>query len=276
MHSEKGQERRCRVDQCFLGTRQEFALRKLRISRVFFKFHGGLKLSNKRSNDGLRFPPQLRRTQKKELFSFLAIFAKNTGHRVTKFYPISRINNTYKFYFKLFSLTQIFFLNFCIYTRYFGSIDQRTRGRAVGRAVDSQTEISGSNPTAAFFFFVFFLLRICGVYTNSANAEGGRFFWAEILRFFSKKCYINYRYDRRFAEDLRPPHFWQTNSNYGSSRTNKQTTNRQIGLLYIYRCLHSAYVSKYKVASGFFFIFVRFYPSPLFGPPGNTQIKKKT
>ena len=97
-------------------TRQEFALRKLRISRVFFKFHGGLKLSNKRSNDGLRFPPQLRRTQKKELFSFLAIFAKNTGHRVTKFYPISRINITYKFYFKLFSLTQNFFEFLYIYT----------------------------------------------------------------------------------------------------------------------------------------------------------------
>ena len=34
--------------------------------------------------------------------------------------------------------------------------------------------------------------------------------------FFLKNHSINYRYDRRYAEDLRPPHFRQTNSNYGS------------------------------------------------------------
>ncbi len=78
------------------------------------------------------------------------------------------------------------------------------------------------NPSAPNFFY-FFLLRICGVSAfteDSANAEGKRFFWAKILRFFSKNYYINCRYDRRFPEDLRPPHYWQMNSNYGSlSRT---------------------------------------------------------
>ncbi len=36
------------------------------------------------------------------------------------------------------------------------------------------------------------------------------------LRIFLTNCYINYRYDRRFTEDLRPPHCRQTNSKYGS------------------------------------------------------------
>ncbi len=43
------------------------------------------------------------------------------------------------------------------------------------------------------------------------------FFWTNI-NFFCQKYFINYRYDIRFTDDLRPPHFWQTNSNYGSLR----------------------------------------------------------
>ncbi len=44
--------------------------------------------------------------KKKDLFWFLAIFDKNTGHRVTKFYPDTRISNTYKSYFINFFLTR--------------------------------------------------------------------------------------------------------------------------------------------------------------------------
>ena len=51
-------------------------------------------------------------------------------------------------------------------------------------------------------------------------SENGGLFWPKNLRLFSKKYYINSRYDRRNTEDLRPPHFWQTNSNYGSLRWN--------------------------------------------------------
>ncbi len=47
---------------------------------------------------------------------------------------------------------------------------------------------------------------------SSAFAEGGNYFEQKKLRIFWKKHYINYRYDRRFAENLRPSHFWQTNS----------------------------------------------------------------
>ncbi len=39
---------------------------------------------------------------KKRFFSFLAIFDKNTGHKVTNFYPVYRIYITYKFYFMIF------------------------------------------------------------------------------------------------------------------------------------------------------------------------------
>ena len=84
---------------------ENFAFR-LRISRVFFKFDGGfIFLKNVKKNGAnyeLRFPPQLRRTKKTPFFQFLAIFDNNAGHRVTKFYPVSRINVTYKFYFMIF------------------------------------------------------------------------------------------------------------------------------------------------------------------------------
>ena len=40
--------------------------------------------------------------EKKNVFLFLAIFDKNTDHRVTKFHPVYRINITYKFYFMFF------------------------------------------------------------------------------------------------------------------------------------------------------------------------------
>ena len=53
----------------------------------------------------------------------------------------------------------------------------------MGRAVDSKSEISGSNPTAANFFFVFFWILA----KSSAFAEGGRFFCPKKLRIFFKK-----------------------------------------------------------------------------------------
>ncbi len=58
--------------------------------------------------------------------------------------------------------------------------------------------------------------RNCG---RPAIAEGGEFFAQKYLRILLKIYYINYRYDRRYAEDLHPPHYWQTNSNYGSLGT---------------------------------------------------------
>ena len=38
--------------------------------------------------------------------SFLTIFVKNTGHRVTKIYPVVRNDVTYKFYFMSFFLAR--------------------------------------------------------------------------------------------------------------------------------------------------------------------------
>ena len=83
----------------------------------------------------------------------------------------------------------------------------------MGRAVDSQTQVSGSNPAAANFFSGFFFFKI---FLSSAFAEGGAFFLSKIPPHFLKNHYINYRYDRCYAEDLPPPHYWQTNSNDGS------------------------------------------------------------
>ena len=56
--------------------------------------------------------------KRKPIFWFLAIFGKNTGHRVTKFHPVSHINITYKFYFMIFSLTQKKNLTFFSYTQF--------------------------------------------------------------------------------------------------------------------------------------------------------------
>ena len=85
----------------------------LRISRVFFKFHGGFKMSKKRSNYESSVFLRICGGEKKDLFWFLAIFDKNTGHRVTKFYPDTRISNTYKSYFINFFLTRkkLFFVS---------------------------------------------------------------------------------------------------------------------------------------------------------------------
>ncbi len=82
-----------------------FAFRKLRILRVFFKIHGGLKMSKKRSKYRFRVPPQMRRTQKKLIFTFLTIFDKNTGRRVTKICPDYLISGTYKSYLIVFPVT---------------------------------------------------------------------------------------------------------------------------------------------------------------------------
>ncbi len=72
--------------------------------------------------------------------------------------------------------------------------------------LDSLIKVPGSGPTADKIVFAFYS-------KSSAFAEGGGFFCQKKLRIFLKLYYINCRYDRRFTEDLRPPHFWQTNSN---------------------------------------------------------------
>ncbi len=64
-----------------------------------------LKLPKKRSNYRFRVPPQMRRTQKIFLFSFLTIFDKNTGHNVTKICPDYLICGTYKSYLIIFPVT---------------------------------------------------------------------------------------------------------------------------------------------------------------------------
>ena len=47
-------------------------------------------------------------------FSFLAIFDKNTGHKVTNFYPLYRIYITYKFFIIFFSSSKKDILSFFI------------------------------------------------------------------------------------------------------------------------------------------------------------------
>ncbi len=100
-------------------------------------------------------------TKKKYFFSFLAIFDKNTGHRVTKFYPVSCINITYNFYFMIFFSNWKKYFEF-IYIHDFELINHRKRDRVVGRVVDSKIMNPGSRPTANNFFSGFFTFRICG------------------------------------------------------------------------------------------------------------------
>ncbi len=112
-------------------------------------------MSKKRSNYESSVFLRIYRGAKKVFFSFLAIFDKNTGHRVTKIYPDFRISITYKSYLITFSLTRKIILIFYI-VRYFKVIVQRRQDGVVGRAVASKTQIPGSSPTAANFFFYFF------------------------------------------------------------------------------------------------------------------------
>ncbi len=104
---------------------KNFAFGNLRILSVFSKFDGGQNFfENVVKKEHLRelpwlwelcFYPQSRKSQK-NVFSLLAIFDKNTGHRVTKFYPVSCSNITYNFYFMIFSLARKFFLSLFIST----------------------------------------------------------------------------------------------------------------------------------------------------------------
>ena len=96
--------------------------------------------------NNLRFPPQKRRSLKKIFSSLTWLFDKNTGHRVTKFYPVSHVSITYKSYLMTFSLTQKIFWGFFFIPSILSSSTSEGRDRVVGRAVDSKSEISGSNP----------------------------------------------------------------------------------------------------------------------------------
>ena len=94
----------------------------------------------------------------------------------------------------------------------------------MGRAVAGKIEDPGSSPASANFFSQILSnlphLRKAEVFfpnlPHLRKTEG--FLGQKYLRIFVQKCYINCRYDRRYAEDFRPPHYWQTNSNYGSLR----------------------------------------------------------
>ena len=109
---------------------------------------------------------------KKLIFTFLTIFDKNTGHRVTKICPEYLISDTYKCYFICFFQLEIFFLVF--YIRYFVLTFKRRRDGVVVRAVDGKFAIPGSSRASDNFFLFFFLLfhlphlrkanklRICG------------------------------------------------------------------------------------------------------------------
>ena len=80
-----------------LHRKKNFALEELRISRVFFKFHGGFSFFEnvkKQSNYRFRFPLQLQMIQR----IFFTIIDKSTGHRVTRFYPVFHIVITLKFH----------------------------------------------------------------------------------------------------------------------------------------------------------------------------------
>ncbi len=105
---------------------------------------------------------------KKGFFSFLTIYDKNTGHRVTKFYPDTHTSNTYKFYFINFFLTRKKYFCF-LYIQYRELFCHRRRLGVVGKAAGSKFEISGSSLPAANLFLFFSPEK------SSAFAEDGGF-----------------------------------------------------------------------------------------------------
>ena len=80
---------------------KNFELGKLRISRVFSNFTEVSKCQKNGAITRILFLSAITKGLKK-VFLFLAIFDKNNGHRVTKFYPFYSIYITYKFYFMIF------------------------------------------------------------------------------------------------------------------------------------------------------------------------------
>ncbi len=79
---------------------------------IFFK------MSKKRSNYESSVYLRIYVGEKKVLFWFLASFDKNTGHKVTKIYPVSRISITYKSYLIKFFLSRKKYFDF-FYIHYF-------------------------------------------------------------------------------------------------------------------------------------------------------------
>ncbi len=180
---------------CF-HSQQEFWAWELRIFRVFFSnlTEVSIFLENVKKNGAITSSVFFRNYRD----FFLAIFDKNTGHRVTKIHPVYRIKKTYNFYLMIFYLTWIFLLPFYIHN--FGLNIQRRWDRVVGRALDGEFKIPSSSPAADNFFCFFYFPHLRK---------------AKKLHILLRKYYINYRYNRHFAEGLRPPHLWQMNSNYG-------------------------------------------------------------
>ncbi len=121
------------------------------LTEVLFFF----KMSKKRSNYESSVYLRIYVGEKKVLFWFLAIFDKNTGHKVTKIYPVYRINITYKFYFMTFSVIQKNKLSYIYIYASLSLLSREGRDGVVGRAVVSGFENPGSSPPAANLFFFF-------------------------------------------------------------------------------------------------------------------------
>ena len=193
-------------------TQREFRLWEPPYSKSFFQIWRRIwffwNCQKNGANTGVPFFLRNYGGPKKYRFSFLTVFDKNTGHRVTKICPEYLISNTYKSYFINFFVTRIFFKKINFIYAILSSLTKEEQDGVVGRVVVCETAIPGSRPSAANFF--------CVLYSkSSAFAEGGSFFGQKKLRILLIIYYINCRYDRRFTEDLRPPHFWQMNSNEG-------------------------------------------------------------
>ena len=85
----------------------------------------------------------------------------------------------------------------------------------MGKVADCRSEISSSNPTVDnFSFFLFSLLS--SAFVEFPFLRKAEVFLTKKSSAFFEKLLQKYRYDRRFTDDLRPPHFRQKNSNYGS------------------------------------------------------------
>ncbi len=145
-------------------------------------------------------------------FSFF-VFDKITGHRVTNFLP----SFSHQYCQQLLSHT--FFSNlkkyfYLFFISSFDHFDLRRRDRVVGRAVDGKIKIPSSSPAAEVFCSRFFhLSHLRKAKETTPHLHFISFFCQRKLRIFLKNHYINCRYDRRFTEDFRPPHFWQTSLN---------------------------------------------------------------
>ena len=174
---------------------KNFELGKLRISRVFSTFHGGLiflKMSKKRNNYELRFPLQIRRLKKMIYFFFWFFLTKILVTGWPKFTQFIASILPTNFIFWIFSNSDFFL--FLFHIRNFDCIIQTKRGRVVGRAVGSKIDDPGSSPATANFLFskIFKIFRICGrrrvfFLPNLLHLRKAKFFCQKYLCIFFLK-----------------------------------------------------------------------------------------